>query len=185
MAEDQDKPRLLELFFVFAKIGGLTIGGGYVMLPVMQHEVVEKRGWITAHELTDYYALGQSVPGIIATNSAALIGMNKRGGVGAVVAVAGMTMPSIVVIVCIAAFLTPFMDLSLMQRAFSGVRAAVVAMMGVAVWKLGRLAIKGPGTALVAIVAFLLVAVLAVSPVVVLICGALAGPLLYRPGGSK
>lgn len=66
--------KLLDLFLTFARIGGLTFGGGYAMLPMLQKEVVEKRGWASEEELMDYYAIGQCTPGIIAVNTATFVG---------------------------------------------------------------------------------------------------------------
>ena len=66
--------QLLDLFLTFARIGGLTFGGGYAMLPILQREVVEKRHWATEEELMDYYAIGQCTPGIIAVNTATFVG---------------------------------------------------------------------------------------------------------------
>ncbi len=92
----------LELFLVFAQVGACTFGGGYAMLPVLQREVVEKRGWCTAEELTDYFAIGQCTPGVIAVNAATFIGSKRRGVPGGVVATLGMVFPSVVIITLIA-----------------------------------------------------------------------------------
>ena len=92
---------LLDLFFTFARIGGLTFGGGYAMLPMLQKEVVERRGWATNEELMDYYAIGQCTPGIIAVNTATFIGNKTRGVVGGVVATLGVVFPSLVIITII------------------------------------------------------------------------------------
>ena len=102
---------LLDLFFTFARIGGLTFGGGYAMLPMLQKEVVERRGWATNEELMDYYAIGQCTPGIIAVNTATFIGNKTRGVVGGVVATLGVVFPSLVIITIIAAFISNFADL--------------------------------------------------------------------------
>ena len=70
---------LFELFWLFAKKGSITFGGGYAMLPILQRELVEKRGWVTNEELADYYAVGQCTPGIIAVNTSTFIGEKRRG----------------------------------------------------------------------------------------------------------
>jgi chromate transporter len=86
---------LWQLFIIFCRIGGFTFGGGYAMLPMMQKEIVEKRNWATDQEMLDYYAIGQSTPGIIAVNTATFIGYKRKGIIGAVVATAGMVFPSL------------------------------------------------------------------------------------------
>ena len=72
----------LELFWTFAKIGVCTFGGGYAMLPILQRELVEKRGWATEEELSDYFAIGQCTPGIIAVNTATFVGHSRKGAAG-------------------------------------------------------------------------------------------------------
>ena len=86
--------QLLDLFLTFARIGGLTFGGGYAMLPILQREVVEKRHWATEEELMDYYAIGQCTPGIIAVNTATFVGQGLAGSIGGIVATLGVVFPS-------------------------------------------------------------------------------------------
>ena len=93
---------LLDLFLLFAKIGSTTFGGGYAMLPIIQKELVEKRGWATDEELMDYMAIGQCTPGLIAINTATFIGEKRKGIIGGVVATLGFTAPALVVIVIVA-----------------------------------------------------------------------------------
>ena len=105
---------LWDMFFAFARIGGLTFGGGYAMLPMLQREVVERRGWATEEELADYYAIGQCTPGVIAVNTATFIGYRQAGVIGGIFATLGVVFPSLVIITVIAAFLTNFAPLSSM-----------------------------------------------------------------------
>ena len=98
----------LDLFLTFAKVGVCTFGGGYAMLPILQREVVEKKGWVTEEEVTDYFAIGQCTPGIIAVNTSVFIGYRQRGVPGGIAAALGVVFPSFVVITIIAAFLTKF-----------------------------------------------------------------------------
>ena len=100
------------LFLTFAKIGVLTFGGGYAMLPILQRDVVETKHWATEEELMDYYAIGQCTPGIIAVNTATFIGSKRKGFLGGVVATLGMVFPSLVLISIIAAFINNFPVLS-------------------------------------------------------------------------
>ena len=93
-----DMKELLVLFLTFAKVGVMTFGGGYAMLPILQREVVENKGWATDEELTDYFAIGQCTPGVIAVNTATFIGQKQRGIAGGIVATLGVVFPSLVII---------------------------------------------------------------------------------------
>lgn len=181
-AAPSDCPKLGELFLVFARVSAITVGGGYVMFPVLKRDVVDTRRWTTSSELVDFYALGQSVPGIIAMNTAALIGYRKRGFPGAIVAAAGMAFPSLVVIILIAAFLAPWFDTPWVQKAFAGVRASVVAMIVMAVWQVGRKSVNSLIKAALAAGAFFCMVVLHGSPVLLIVAGGLLGLLLFRKG---
>ena len=90
---------LLDLFLTFAKMGAVTFGGGYAMLPILQREVVEKRKWATDEEIMDYYAIGQCTPGIIAVNTATFVGEKVKGIAGGIVATLGVVFPSLPLIV--------------------------------------------------------------------------------------
>lgn len=116
---------LMNLFWSFCRIGGLTFGGGYAMLPMLQKEVVETHKWATEQELLDYYAVGQATPGIIAVNTATFIGYKEKGILGAIFATSGVVFPSLAIIMSIAGFIDSFSDLNIVQHAFSGIRVAV------------------------------------------------------------
>lgn len=132
----------LDLFLTFARIGVCTFGGGYAMLPILQREVVEKRGWATEEELTDYFAIGQCTPGIIAVNTATFIGHKYRGITGGILATLGVVFPSLIIITIIAAFLQNFADYPLVIHALAGINACVVALIAVSVLKLGKTTLK-------------------------------------------
>ena len=127
---------------VVEKMGVCTFGGGYAMLPILQREVVEKKGWATEEELTDYFAIGQCTPGVIAVNTATFIGQKYRGNLGGTIATLGVVFPSLVIITIIAAFLTNFAEIPVVQHALAGINAAVVAMIAVSVLKLGKSTVK-------------------------------------------
>lgn len=129
---------LWELFLVFAKIGGFTFGGGYAMLPIMQREIVERKGWATEDELTDYYAISQCTPGAIAVNTATFVGCKRKGMVGGIVATLGCVFPSVVLITIIAAFLNNFTDLVWVQNILAGIRVCVCVLIFRAVLRLGK-----------------------------------------------
>ena len=128
----------LDLFVTFAKIGVCTFGGGYAMLPILQRELVEKRGWATEGELTDYFAIGQCTPGIIAVNTATFVGHKLKGAAGGVTATLGLVFPCLVIIMLIAAFLQNFAHLAVVTHAFNGVRACVCALILSSVLKLRK-----------------------------------------------
>ena len=185
MALNREQPRLSELFFVFLRISALCIGGGYVMFPMLKREVVDSKGWISDEELVDYYALGQSVPGIIAMNTVTLIGYRKRGIPGVAASVAGMALPSLVIILLIAAFLAPWFDHPLVQKAFAGIRAAVVAMIVMAVWQVGKKSVDSVSKLLIGVGVLFAVAGLQVHPVLMIVAGGLLGLLLFRKEPAK
>ena len=143
---------LLDLFLTFAKVGVMTFGGGYAMLPILQREVVEKKGWATEDQLADYYAVGQCSPGVIAVNTATFVGSSQAGHLGGVVATLGVVFPSVVIITTIAAFLSNFMDLAVIGHAFNGVRAGVTALILTSVIKLFKGAVKDWPTRIIYIV---------------------------------
>lgn len=147
-----------KLFWIFAKVGVCTFGGGYAMLPILQRELVEKRGWVREEELTDYFAIGQCTPGVIAVNTATFVGHKLKGPAGGVVATLGVVFPSIVIIMVIAAFLQNFAELPVVIHAFNGVRACVCALILSSVLKLRKSTMVDVPTVLI----FAVVVVLAV-----------------------
>lgn len=169
---------LFKMFFTFARIGGFTFGGGYAMLPMLQKEVVEKYKWATNDELLDYYAIGQCTPGVIAVNTATFIGYKLKGIPGAIFATLGVVTPSMIIIGLIAAFISNFRDLEVVQWAFSGVRAAVVALILSAVIKIGKKSLVDIFTVII----FLAVAVLSfvtdLSPVIFVVTAAVCGLII-------
>ena len=119
---------ILELFLLFAKIGGFTFGGGYAMLPMIKKELVEKRQYVTEEEIPDYYAIGQLTPGVIAVNVATFVGYKRKGVLGGIMATLGVVTPSVIIITLIAALISNFQDIPLVSAALSGIRLAVIAM---------------------------------------------------------
>ena len=180
---------LIELFLTFAKIGVMTFGGGMAMLPMLQREVVENKGWATEEEMGDYYAIAQCTPGVIAVNTATFIGHKRLGAAGGIVATLGVVFPSIVIISLLAGVITQFSELAWVKNAFAGIRVCVCVLIFNAVWKLGKKSVVDGWTAGV----FLLVAVGAIltdwSPVVFVLfaaaCGIVLQVLLKKGGAEK
>ena len=129
---------LFDMFFTFAKVGAMTFGGGYAMLPILQREVVENKGWAEDEELTDYYAIGQCTPGVIAVNTATFIGYKHRGVKGAIAATLGVVFPSLIIIMTLAGVISAFSNLTLVQHAFAGIRVCVAVLVFNAVVKLWK-----------------------------------------------
>ena len=166
---------LIELFLAFARIGGLTFGGGYAMLPMLQREVVENKKWATEAELMDYYAVGQCIPGVIAVNTAVFVGNKVRGLLGAIAASLGVISPSIAIIVALAAFIQSFSELEIVQNAFAGIRVAVCVLILTAVMKLFKKAIVDKFTFILFAIVFGLTVFVDISPIIFVIIAAIAG----------
>ena len=166
---------LFDLFITFAKMGAITFGGGYAMLPIIQKEVVEKKKWATNDEVVDYYAVGQCTPGVIAVNTATFIGYKLRGITGGIAATLGVVFPSLVIIMVIAAFLNNFADFEIVKHAFGGIRVAVVALIISSIMKLWKSSIKNYIGIAIAIVAFILGGILKISPVYIVIAAGIVG----------
>ena len=175
----------LDLFLTFARIGVCTFGGGYAMLPILQREIVEKKGWATGEELTDYYAIGQCTPGIIAVNLATFIGHKLKGIWGGILATVGVVFPSVVIISLIAAFLSSFADYPVVQHALSGVNACVLALIAVSVTKLGKSTLKDGWCWLIFAAVLVCSFVFDLSPVLLVVAAGAAGWLIRRLSGGK
>ena len=179
---------LWKLFWTFARVGVMMFGGGYAMLPILQREVVENRGWATEEEMADYYAIGQCTPGIIAINVATFIGRKQAGIAGAVAATLGQAFPCVVIITLIAAFLSNFASLQIVQDAFGGIRACVCVLIFNAVWKLFKTNVVDGATLFIFCAVLVLSLATNLSPVVfVLVSGALGAlvRVLRLDGASR
>lgn len=167
---------LLEIFTVFFKIGMFTVGGGYAMLPIIQKEVVETKGWMTDQEFLDAISLTNSLPGPLATNSATFVGYKIKGVPGAISAVLGAICPSIMIILIIAMLFQNIMDYPVVEFIFNGIRPAVVALILYSVIKLGKSAkIKEGGNWALTLAAFVAMAFFGVHSIIVIISAILIG----------
>ena len=174
--------KLLSLFLSFAKVGVLTFGGGYAMIPILEREIVDRQGWASSEELMDYYAVGQCTPGVIAVNTATFIGYKVAGNLGGIMATLGVVFPSLVIITLIAGILTNFADVPAVKSAFAAIRACVCVLIFNAVLKLWKSAVKDRPALVIFILVLGLSLVFDISPVVfVFLCGA-AGVALTRLG---
>ena len=169
---------LWTLFITFAKVGVMTFGGGYAMLPILQREVVDTKGWASEEELMDYFAIGQCTPGIIAVNTATFIGQKQKGVAGGVAATLGLVFPSLVIISLLAGVITTFSHLAWVQHAFGGIRVCVCVLILNAVVKLFKKAVVDPATLVIFLAVALGSCLTSLSPVVYVLLAALAGILL-------
>ena len=175
----------LDMFLTFAKVGVMTFGGGYAMLPILQREVVDNKGWATEEELMDYFAIGQCTPGVIAVNTATFIGQKYKGIAGGIFATLGVVFPSLIIISLLAGVIEAFSHIEMVQHAFGGIRVCVCILILNAVMKLYKKAVVDKATFAI----FLLVALgsyfLPISPVLFVIVTAIAGIVLKSVGGKK
>lgn len=173
---------LMTLFLTFARIGGLTFGGGYAMLPMLQREIVERYHWATEEELADYYAIGQCTPGVIAVNTATFVGCRLCGVPGGVIATLGVAFPSLVIITLIAAFLQNFADYQIVKDAFAGISVCVCVLILNAVLKLWKKSVVSRGTLGIFLAVLGCSVALDASPVVLVILAGAAGVILRALG---
>ena len=172
----------LRLFAAFARVGVLTFGGGYAMIPILEREIVDRRGWATSEELMDYYAVGQCTPGVIAVNTATFIGYKVAGNLGGIVATLGVVFPSFAIITLIAGILQNFADIPAVKSAFAGIRVCVCVLIFNSVVKLWKSAVKDKAALVLCLLVFVLSVFFDISPIVfVLFCGT-AGILFTRWG---
>lgn len=166
---------LWSLFLTFFKIGGFTFGGGYAMIPLIQKEAVERKGWVTDDDILEIIAIAESTPGPIAINSATFVGYRTCGFWGAVCATLGVVLPSFVVILAISFVLEQFQQIKAVQYAFNGIRAGVLALLFKALWTMFKKSPKGWVSYVVMGAAFLLTAMLKVNVLLVIACCAVFG----------
>lgn len=177
--------KLLDLFFTFAKVGVMTFGGGYAMLPILQREVVDNKGWATEEELMDYFAIGQCTPGVIAVNTATFIGQKQGGTIAAIFTTLGVVFPSLVIISLLAGVIEAFSHLAWVQNAFGGIRVCVCVLIVNAVVKLFKKAIVDKITLVIFLAVALGSTLLNISPVIFVILAAVAGITIKAMGGKK
>ena len=174
--------RYWELFLAFARVGVMTFGGGYAMIPILEREIVDKHHWATSEELMDYYAVGQCTPGVIAVNTATFIGYKYAGTTGGIVATLGVVFPSVVIITVIAGILTSFAEVPAVKSAFAGIRVCVCVLIFNAVLKLWKKAVVDKATLILFLAVFLLSLFLDISPIVFVVLCAASGIALTKLG---
>ena len=172
----------LKLFAAFARVGVLTFGGGYAMIPILEREIVDRHGWASSEELMDYYAVGQCTPGVIAVNTATFIGYKTAGNLGGIVATLGVIFPSFVIITVIAGIIQNFADIPAVKSAFAGIRVCVCVLIFNSVVKLWKGAVKDKAALVLCLGVFVLSVFFSISPIVFVVLCAAAGILFTRLG---
>lgn len=178
----EKKVSLLDLFLTFAKIGGLTIGGGLAMVAVIERDLVTRKKWITEEDLLDMITVAESTPGVIAVNSATFVGYKLRGFLGSLVSTIGVVLPSFVIISLIALVFEWFLGFEIVSFAFKGANAAVAVLIFNAGLKLLKKCEKSAYTYLMmalAIVIGILFMIFNISTLFIIILGLIIGVTYY------
>jgi chromate transporter len=185
---DHPQAGLWRLLYVFAKIGTFTIGGGYAMIPLIEREVVSRRRWLSDDDFVELLALAQASPGVLAMNIAVFVGYRTRGLVGVFAAALGSILPSFVIILSIALFFAQFRENATVEKVFKGMRPAVVALIAVPIIRLVRTVGLTWKTAIIPLVALLLIVLAHVNPVWTVLGAGVGGilwSLMRTPGGRS
>jgi chromate transporter len=170
--------QFLELYLAFVKIGTFTFGGGLAMMPIMQRELIEKRGWLTDEELIDYFAIGQSTPGIIAVNVATFVGYKRLGVLGGIIGTLGVVTPSWVIIMILAGAISSVDKYPVAQKALKGINVAVAALLTSVIVKFSKKTIKSVWNAVLMLTAFALIYFFKVQSVWIIIASLVIGCLI-------
>ena len=175
----------LESFSTFFRIGLFTLGGGYAMIPLIEEEVVNKKHWVSKDEMLDLIAIAQSCPGVFAINIATFIGYKLKKERGAIATTIGTALPSFLIILLIAMFFHQFEDNRIVAAIFKGIRPAVVALIAVPTFNLGKRAQLNKWTIWIPVVSALLIWLLGVSPIWIIIAAGIGGYLCGRLGNNE
>ncbi|MGI5080181.1 chromate transporter [Treponema denticola] len=173
------------LFASFFKIGLVTFGGGLAMLPILKRDLVDSKGWLTEDEILDYFAIGQSTPGVIAVNVATFVGYKRGGLIGSIFSTSGIVFPSLIIISLIAAFVSNFNELAWVQKALKGINVAVSVLLVKAVFSFGKKTVFDLCTFLIAALSFVLMFAFKVQGVWIVIGSALSGWLFQTIKSSR
>lgn len=179
MTKNFDARLLVEIFLAFIKIGAVTFGGGLAMLPILERELSQKRGWVTQDDLVDYYAIGQATPGIIAVNVATFCGHKLQGVLGGIVATLAIVTPSIIVITVLAMFINSIDQIPVIQRALTGINIAVAANLSYSFLKLFKKTVASLFGAILMVAAFVLIFFFKVNTVLIIFCAIFGGIAIY------
>ena len=176
---------ILKLFLAFAKIGAVTFGGGYAMLPILQRDIVAKHKWATEDELLDYFAIGQCTPGVIAVNTATFVGYKNKGILGGIFATLGVVFPSIVIITIITAFVKNYAEIEMVRYASNGIRVCVCVLILNSILKLSKSSLIDKWTYIIFGAVFTLSIFLDISSALLVILAGVTGFLIKKFSGKE
>ncbi len=174
-----------QLYWAFLRIGGLTFGGGLAMLPMLKHELVQKKKWLTEEELVDCYAIGQCTPGIIAVNTATYVGYKRKRVMGGIISTLGMITPSLVIITLVAVCLQAFIENVYVQHAIMGIRGVVCALMINTVLTLAKKNLKNAFCYVIAAIAFIAAHFCGVKTILIVLAATAVGIVWELKGDKK
>ncbi len=166
---------LLTLYMICFRMGAVTFGGGYAMLPILRREIVQNRKWVDEETIMDYYALSQGLPGIISVNVAVFIGYKRRRVLGGIAAALGMVSPCVIIITTIAAFLSNVQDNLYVQHALAGISVCVAALILDAVLSMWKKGVKDTFGIVLCLTMLVLSVFTKISPILLIITCALLG----------
>jgi chromate transporter len=171
---------LASIFWSFFKIGPVTFGGGYAMIPLIEREVVDRRQWVSTKDITDVFAISESIPGAIAINSATFVGFRIAGIRGAIAAMAGVLLPTFLIVIALSILFLKVQDNPKIEAAFRGIRASIVALIVFAGYKIGQTAVIDKTTLGTVIVTVVVLLVSHINPILIILLGAAAGIVLIQ-----
>lgn len=167
--------KTLELFLTYLKIGAFTFGGGYAMIPLIEHEICENKKWLKSEDILEIIAVSESTPGPFAINSATFVGYRTAGFWGAAAATFGVVLPSFIIIALLSSILQKFQEVRAVKYAFMGIRACVPALILKAVWSMYKAAPKGIFEYFIMAAALILTAIFKFNAIYIIIGCALFG----------
>lgn len=169
---------LLDIYLTFLRLGAMSFGGGYAMIPLIEREVVEKKKWVDKEKIVDIFAVAESLPGAIALNSSAFVGYSIGGIPGTVAALLGNLTPSVLIILSLSILFAQVSSNPVVKSAFRGVYPTIVGLICYAGYKIGKTALRDKLCISVMLVAFILTTFLHVKPIPIIIGGAVLGVIL-------
>lgn len=170
--------RYLQLFWLFFKIGPSTFGGGYAMIPVLEREMVEKRGWISRQEMNDLMSLAGSAPGGVGVNASAFIGYRIGKVPGAVAATVGITLPTFLIVFILSSIYSVFQHEPKVQAAMKGIHGAIIGLIAVAAYNMAKNALFDRTTITIAAVSLIVLMVTSINPTFMILIGLVLGMII-------
>ena len=174
-----DLKLLAQIYTEFFKIGLFTFGGGLAMMPMIQKELIVKRSWMTDEDLIDYYAIGQSTPGIIAVNVATFVGYKKAGIIGGIIGTLGIVSPSLLIIMLLAGLIDSIDHNPLVQKALKGINVAVAALLTDVSLNCAKKSASGVFSVFIMLITFALVYFFKIPSFYIIIGASVAGIAIY------